>query len=111
MNTPFRFRTTLLLTLIGLATSGIISCTPKVLRNTSTDGLSYRGTDIFYQDELCARMTALEIAFDNGKIVRECTFVITDEKFDAYALGIIKLMREKKPHWEVEVELKRTDNQ
>ncbi|MFM7747269.1 MAG: hypothetical protein ACKO7X_05050 [Bacteroidota bacterium] len=54
-------------------------------------------------------MTALEIAYDHGKIVRECTFVIVDEKFDAYALGIIKLMREKKPHWEVEVELKKPD--
>jgi len=111
MHASLRFRTFLLLPLLGLGTLGFLSCTPGVLRRTSTVGLSYGGTDIYYQDELCARMTALEIAFDNGKIVRECTFVITDEKFDAYALGIIKLMREKKPHWEVEVELKKPDNQ
>lgn len=30
-------------------------------------------------------------------------------KFDAYALGIIKLMRSKKPDWEVEVELKKPE--
>jgi hypothetical protein len=85
---------------------GLQACTPTVLRRTSIEGLSYKGTDIYYQNELCARMTALEIAYDHGKIVRECTFVIVDQKFDAYALGIIKLMREKKPEWEVEVELK-----
>ena len=85
---------------------GLQACTPTVLRRTSIEGLSYKGTDIYYQNELCARMTALEIAYDHGKIVRECTFVIVDQKFDAYALGIIKLMREKKPDWEVEVELK-----
>lgn len=89
----------------------IISCMPAVLRNTSTEGLTYKGTDIYYQNELCARMTALEIAYDHGKIVRECTFVIVDEKFDAYPLGIIKLMRKKKPDWEVEVELKRPELQ
>ena len=87
-------------------TIGMQACTPPVLRRTSIEGLSYKGTDIYYQNELCARMTALEIAYDHGKIVRECTFVIVDQKFDAYALGIIKLMREKKPEWEVEVELK-----
>lgn len=54
------------------------ACMPAVLRHTSTEGLSYQGTDIYYQNELCARMTALEIAYDHGKIVRECTFVIVD---------------------------------
>lgn len=87
----------------------LFSCMPTALKKTSTVGLSYQGTDIYFQNELCARMTALEIAYDHGKIVRECTFVIVDEKFDAYALGIIKLMREKKPHWEVEVELKKPE--
>jgi hypothetical protein len=60
-------------------TIGMQACTPAVLRRTSIEGLSYKGTDIYYQNELCARMTGL---------------------------GIIKLMREKKPEWEVEVELK-----
>ena len=30
------------------------------------------------------------------------------ENYDQYALNIIKYMRKKVPHWEVEVELKKT---
>jgi hypothetical protein len=47
------------------------------------------------------------MAYDNKKIVRECTMIITDEKFDQYALNIIKYMRLKTPQWEIEVELKK----
>ena len=84
------------------------SCASPVLKNVSVEGFSHSGTDIYYYGEKCAVMTALEIAYDNKRIVRECTMVITDEKFDCHALGMIKYMRSKTPNWEIEVELKKT---
>ena len=77
------------------------------LSGVSTEGFSYRGTDLYYKDELCAKMSAIEIAYDGGKIVREATFIVQDEKFDHLAINIIKYMREKQSTWEIEVELKR----
>jgi hypothetical protein len=84
------------------------SCSPSILKHAPTEGFSHVGTDVYYMGEKCATMTSLEMAYDNNKIVRECTLIITDEKFDQYALNIIKYMRKKVPHWEVEVELKKT---
>jgi hypothetical protein len=52
-------------------------------------------------------MGALEVAYDDGKVVREVTYVVTDEKFNEIAMGILKYVRERKPSWEVEVELKK----
>jgi hypothetical protein len=56
-------------------------------------------------------MSSLEIAHDRnifgGRITRECTFIITDQKYDYLALHIIKYMRKKKPSWEIEVEIKK----
>lgn len=86
------------------------SCAPMVLKDVSTEGFFHIGTDVYYKDELCAKMTSLEIAYDNKKIVRECTLIIVDEKFDRYALNIIKYMRSKAPHWEIEVEMKKIPN-
>jgi hypothetical protein len=78
------------------------------LQNISTEGFSYEGTDIYYKGELCAQMGALEVAYDDGKLVREVTYIVTDEKFDEVAIGILKYIRERKPSWEVEVELKKS---
>ena len=77
------------------------------LDNVTTQGLTYDGTDIYYEGELCAKLSAYEIALDNGKIVKEATFILTDSKFNAYALPVIKLVKEKRPSLEVEVELKK----
>ena len=84
------------------------SCAVNPLTNVSTEGFSYEGTDIYYKGELCAQMGALEVAYDNGKLVREVTYIVTDEKFDEVAVGILKYIRERKPSWEVEVELKKS---
>ena len=85
----------------------LTSCAVNPLRNVSTQGLSYQGTDIYYQGELCAQMGALEVAYDAGKVVREVTYIVTDEKFNDHAMAILKYIRERKPSWEVEVELKK----
>lgn len=80
------------------------SCNP--LKDISTEGLTYDGTDIYYKGEICATYSAIEIALDNNKVVREVTYLITQPKFNAQALSIIKLISQKNPNLEVEVELK-----
>ena len=83
------------------------SCAVTPLTNVSTEDFSYQGTDIYYKGELCAQMGALEVAYDDGKVVREVTYIVTDEKFNEVAMGILKYVRERRPSWEVEVELKK----
>jgi len=82
------------------------SCSVHPLKHITTDGLTYDGTDIYYNGKLCATLSAIEVAYDNGKIVREATFVLTSSEFNEMALPIIKLVQEKRPSIEVEVELK-----
>ena len=83
------------------------SCAVGPLRNIDTYGLTYDGTDVYYMGELCATLSAIEVAFDDGKIVKEATFVLVDSKYNDQAISIIKLVKEKRPSLEVEVELKK----
>ena len=81
----------------------IVGCSP--LANISTQGLTYDGTDVYYNGELCAKFSAIELAYDNGKIVREATFLIVSSDYNEQALAIIKLVSSKNPKLEVEVQL------
>ena len=90
-------KTILLLTLLSFG------CSP--LLNVSTQGLSYDGTDVFYNGELCAKFSAMELAYDNKKIVREATFIIVNPKYNDKALPILKLVTSKNSKIEVEVQL------
>ena len=81
----------------------IFSCNP--LLNVSTQGLTYDGTDVYFNGELCAKFSAIELAYDNKKIVREVTFLIVSPKFNDQALPILKLVTLKNPKIEVEVQL------
>lgn len=87
------------------------SCSRMYLTNIDTSKISHDGTNIYFDGNLVAQMSALEIAHDRnifgGRITRECTFIITDQKYDYLALHIIKYMRKKKPSWEIEVEIKK----
>lgn len=89
--------------IILLLTLFSIGCSP--LLNVSTQGLSYDGTDVFYNGELCAKFSAMELAYDNKKIVREATFIIVNPKYNDKALPILKLVTSKNPKIEVEVQL------
>ena len=90
-------KTILLLTLLSFSCSTLL--------NVSTQGLSYDGTDVFYNGELCAKFSAMELAYDNKKIVREATFIIVNPKYNDKALPILKLVTSKNPKIEVEVQL------
>ena len=85
----------------------VTSCAIDPLKRVDTYGLTYDGTNVYFQEELCAELSALEIAYDGGKIVKEATFVLVDSKYNDQALSIIKLVKEKRPSLEVEVELKK----
>ena len=71
-----------------------------------TDGFTHQGADIYYKGELCARVSAVEIAYDNGKIVNEVTYLIEDVRFNHLAKTIISYVIKHKPEWEVEIEIK-----
>jgi hypothetical protein len=89
----------------------LASCSPKginVLNSYSTEGLTYENTSVFYNGVLAAELSSIEVAFDDGKLVQEATFVLTSSEFNEIAVNIIKLIHDKKadPNWEIEVELK-----
>ena len=89
----------------------LASCSPKginVLNSYSTEGLTYENTSVFYNGVLAAELSSIEVAFDDGKLVQEATFVLTSSEFNDIAVNIIKLIHDKKedPNWEIEVELK-----
>ena len=75
------------------------------LRDINTEGLTYDGTDVYYEGNLCAELSAIEIAYDDGKIVKEATFVLVDQKYNEHAIAIIKFIRQRNPSMEVEVEI------
>jgi len=85
----------------------VTSCAVNPLKDVDTYGLTYDGTNVYYNDELCAELSAIEVAYDDGKIVKEATFVLVDSKYNDRAMSIIKLVKEKRPSLEVEVELKK----
>ena len=67
--------------------------------------MSYDGSDVYFNGELCAKFSTIEIAYYNKKIVREVTFLIVNPKFNDQALPILKLVALKNPNIEVEVQL------
>lgn len=89
-------------TMIGCGVSNY----QRVFKDIDTYGLTYDGTDVYCDGVRCAELSAVEIAYDDGKIVTEATFVLLDMKYNDRALSIIKFVRDRKPGYEVEVELK-----
>lgn len=80
----------------------------KTFGDYSCDGLTYENSNVYYNGELAAELGAIEIAYDDGKIVREATFILTSTKYNEIAINIIKFVKEHKSNedWDVEVELK-----
>jgi len=79
----------------------------NLLKDISTDELTYVGTNVFYKDELCTTNSEIQVALDNNKFFREVTYLITEPRFNTQALSIIKLISQKNPSLEVEVQLKK----
>ena len=75
------------------------------LRHVSSDGLKYDNGNIYYKGDVIAKLSGVEVAYDNRKLVTEVTFKLTSAEYNHLAYGIIKLITDKNPKWEVEVEV------
>jgi hypothetical protein len=91
-----------LITLLVLVT--LASCSE--LRHVSTDGLTYENGNIYHKGIVIAKLSGVEVAYDNRKLVTEATFALTSSEYNHFAYGIIKLVTNRNPKWEVEVEIK-----
>lgn len=90
--------------LIGLfALLVIVSCSE--LRHVSSEGLTYENGNIYHKGVVIAKLSGVEVAYDNRKLVTEATFKLTSSDYNHLAYGIIKLVTERNPRWEVEVEI------
>jgi|688.fasta_scaffold35909_2 hypothetical protein len=75
------------------------------LRNVSSEGLTYKNGSVYHNEIAIAKLSGVEIAYDNRKLVREVTFKLNSPEYNQYAYGIIKLITKQNPSWEVEVEI------
>lgn len=76
------------------------------LRHVSSEGLTYENGNIYNRGNLVAKLSGVEVAYDNRKLVTEATFALTSPEYNHLAYGIIKLVTQRNPKWEVEVEIK-----
>jgi hypothetical protein len=90
-----------LITLLALVT--LSSCSE--LRQVSSEGLTYENGNIYHKGNLIAKLSGVELAYDNRKLVTEATFKLTSSEYNHFAYGIIKLVTDRNPKWEVEVEI------
>lgn len=81
----------------------ITSCSE--LRNVSSEGLTYKNGNVYHHGVSIAKLSGVEIAYDNKKLVREVTFKLNSPEYNEFAYGIIKLITKQNPSWEVEVEI------
>jgi hypothetical protein len=81
----------------------ITSCSE--LRHVSSEGLTYEKGNIYHKSVVIAKLSGVEVAYDNHKLVTEATFKLTSPEYNHLAYGIIKLVTERNPRWEVEVEI------
>lgn len=89
---------------VGCVMQGEMALKSYTTKDYHLDGIFVtKGNDGVGYDTL-ARMTAFEIAYDNGIIVYEATFKLLDND-TKHAGNIIKTVHESKPDWDVEVEL------
>lgn len=93
-----------LITLLALVT--LASCSE--LRQVTSDGLTYENGNIYHNGNVIAKLSGVEVAYDNRKLVTEATFKLTSSNYNHFAYGIIKLVTDKNPKWEVEVEIEAT---
>ena len=84
------------------------SISSKVLEKYNTEDFSYVGKIITRDDEIVAKLKAIELSYEEGKLVYEATFELVHSKYNPYALNVIKIAREhpKMKAWDLEVELK-----
>ena len=80
----------------------------KVLEKYNTEDFSYVGRTITRDNEIVAKLKAIELSYDGGELIYEATFELVSSKYNHYALNVIKIARThpKMKDWDIEVELK-----
>ena len=80
----------------------------KQLHKYHVDNFEYVGRTITRDNEIVAKLKAIELSYDDGKLVYEATFELVHSKYNPYALNVIKIarMHPKMKDWDIEVELK-----
>ena len=80
----------------------------KVLEKYNTEDFSYVGRTITKDDEVVAKLKAIELSYDGGELIYEATFELVSSKYNPYAINVIKIarMHPKMKDWDIEVELK-----
>ena len=84
----------------------LMGCKTQDVFKDAGNILTYKNEKFYHEDEVVAKLSSIELAYDNKKLVYEVTFILTDAGKNEYALEILKTMHELKPEWDVEVELK-----
>jgi|TARA_R110000803_G_scaffold37254_2_gene80253 hypothetical protein len=79
--------------------------TEQRLSKIDTKGFTCQGADVFYKGRLVAVLKSTELGYDDGKIVREMTYEITDVKYQDKALSLVKYLHDIQPNYDVEVEV------
>jgi hypothetical protein len=92
-------------TLLLVSTFIFLGCASNPLRNINTDKFSFKGTDVYYEGKLMAVLSNIEVAYDDGKIVREVTYRLVSDEFNEQVLGLIKYFRLRHPRYEIEVDV------
>lgn len=85
--------------LVGCKTQDVFKDVPNILE--------YKNEMFYHGDDVVAKLSSVELAYDDGRLVHEATFVLTDAGQNDHAMEILKKMHNIKPEWDVEVELKR----
>lgn len=75
------------------------------LEQYQTEGYIFDQQHVIYGQDTIARLSSFELAYDNGKLVYEVTFIILKLDYNDRAGDIIKVMHERKPDWDIEVQI------
>ena len=79
--------------------------TKQRLSKIDTKGFTYQGSDVYYEGALVATLKAVELGYDDNKIVREMTYEITSAKYNDKGLALVKFLHDMQPDYDIEVEI------
>jgi hypothetical protein len=85
----------------------LLGCYP--LRSYDTTGFTSSGMSIYYKGEEMAKISNIEYSLDNGKLVREMTFRLKNQKNGDYVKNLLAYIHSKHKDWEIEIDLPISD--
>jgi len=77
----------------------------SVFKNYDTSGFTTQGNIVLYNGTVMAELKGVEIAYDNGKIVRELTFELKDGSNNDKVINLLAFLNGRYKKYEIEVEI------